>query len=170
MAATYEPIATYTTVSGDKSVTFSSIPGTYTDLVIIGQWGDSTNSSQSMQVILNNDTGSNYSFTRMNGTGSAAQSARYTSEPAGNVNQSIGADNTLNLNFTANFMNYSNATTYKTILYRANLTTGTYPGAETGVNLWRSTAAITSIKVQNGNGTRNMVVGSTFTLYGIAAA
>jgi hypothetical protein len=169
--ATYEPIATYTTVSGDKSITFSSIPGTYTDLVIIGQWGDSNDSSQSLQVELNGDNTSNgYSFTRLAGSGTTVYAGRYTSQVAGNVNQWVGARNNLNLSFKVDFLNYSNSTTHKTYLYRANMVTGADPGTEVGVNLWRSTAAITSIKLRNGGGVYNMVVGSKFTLYGIAAA
>jgi len=59
--ATYEPIAT-TTVSGSSTstVTFSSISGTYTDLVIIGNLGSqTTNAFPYLQ--FNGDTGSNYS-------------------------------------------------------------------------------------------------------------
>jgi hypothetical protein len=173
-AQTYIPIATYTTVSGDKSVTFGAggtLPQTYTDLVIVGQFGDASGNYNSLQVILNGDgSSSNYSFTRMNGNGSAAQSARYTAQPFGNVNQSIGATNDLNTNCIIHFFNYINQNTYKTFLYRANNPTGSYPGAEAGVNLWRSQNNITSIKLQNGGGSGNLVVNSTFTLYGIKAA
>jgi hypothetical protein len=62
-------------------------------------------------------------------------------------------------------MNYSNATTYKTMLSRAN---NGAAGVDAIANLWRSTAAISSITVKITGG--NMKAGSTFTLYGIAAA
>jgi hypothetical protein len=62
-------------------------------------------------------------------------------------------------------MNYSNSTTYKTILSRGNVT-GT--GIDLNVSLWRSTAAITNITVTSFTST--YTAGSTFTLYGIKAA
>jgi len=76
--ATYEPIAT-TTVSNSSTstVTFSSISGTYTDLIIIGNLGsETTNAFPYLQ--FNGDTGSNYSYTQLygNGNGSSAATAR----------------------------------------------------------------------------------------------
>jgi hypothetical protein len=62
------------------------------------------------------------------------------------------------------FMNYSNTTTYKTALTRSNSPYGT----EAAVNLWRNTSAITSITLFIQSSTLN--AGTTFTLYGIAAA
>jgi hypothetical protein len=60
-------------------------------------------------------------------------------------------------------MNYSNSTTYKTILGRSNAATS---GTSAAVGLWRSTSAINSIEI----GTVSFTAGSTFSLYGIAAA
>ena len=62
-------------------------------------------------------------------------------------------------------MNYSNATTYKTVITRASNANN---GVDAVVGLWRNTAAITSINVFLGTG--NLDTGSTFTLYGIKAA
>jgi hypothetical protein len=66
-------------------------------------------------------------------------------------------------------MNYSNATTFKTVLSRGNRAS-----AETAadVNLYRSTSALTRIDLAMGGSfpTNNFATGSTFTLYGIAAA
>jgi hypothetical protein len=68
--------------------------------------------------------------------------------------------------FIYNVQNYSNGTTYKTGLSRSSYA-GNYVAAY--VNLWRSTSAITSIVFSSENGA-NFITGSTFTLYGIAAA
>jgi hypothetical protein len=65
------------------------------------------------------------------------------------------------------FMNYSNATTYKTVLSRSNVAASASVSANVG--LWRNTAAITSIKLYV-YPSYNFVAGSTFTLYGIKAA
>jgi hypothetical protein len=62
-------------------------------------------------------------------------------------------------------MNYSNTTTYKTVLNRMD-DASTY--VATNVGLWRSTAAINSITIVAGTG--NLPVGLMATLYGITAA
>jgi hypothetical protein len=64
-------------------------------------------------------------------------------------------------------MNYANTTTYKNALYlSSSVASSSYVGAAVG--LWRSTAAINAVNFST-SGT-NYVNGSTFTLYGIAAA
>jgi hypothetical protein len=64
-----------------------------------------------------------------------------------------------------NIINYSNTTTYKTLLGRGNTSASRIQAT---VGLWRSTSAINRIDL-NIQGD-NFAVGSTFTLYGIAAA
>jgi hypothetical protein len=61
-------------------------------------------------------------------------------------------------------MNYSNSTTYKTVIGRGNLSSQL---AIATVGLWRSSSAITSVTIIPENG--NIAVGSTFSVYGIAA-
>jgi hypothetical protein len=159
---TYEAIATQT-VSGSSTtnITFSSIPGTYTDLVLIADATAST-SGQGMNLYFNGDAGSNYSSTRLYANGSTATSDRQTSGTF--INFAIGSFNTGQL-VVANIMNYSNTTTNKTLMLRQN-TAGAFVGALVG--LWRNTAAITTIEIIISGG--NYVVGSTFSLYGIKAA
>ena len=159
--ATYEPIATQTLGSNTTEITFSSIPATYTDLVLI--FNTKFVTAQSLTIRLNSDTGSNYSNTQLYGTGTSALSTRNT----GNAYMFLAAISTEWSTNILNFMNYSNATTNKTVLVRQS------PGntdVAANIGLWRSTAAITSISVQAYTTTTNFVTGSTFTLYGIAAA
>jgi len=164
--STYTPIATTTLGSTTASYTFTSIPSTYTDLVLIASIkSDSTGNPNTFIQVGNGsiDTATNYSWTRIYGTGSAAASSRATSVSDGVI---IG-DATPN-NFTADiahFENYSNTTTNKTILIRANAADS---ATQASVGLWRSSVAINQIKVY-ANG-RNMVAGTTLTLYGILAA
>ena len=97
----------------------------------------------------------------INGNGSSATSFRVSST------SSIGLGEIYNYscNLICQIQNYSNATTYKTNISRAN-SASDYTQAIVG--LWRNTAAITSITILTSSGTFN--TGSTFTLYGIAAA
>jgi hypothetical protein len=64
-------------------------------------------------------------------------------------------------------MNYANTTTNKSLLSRASW--GDYSLMRAIIGLWRNTNAINTIKILTANG-NNFDVGSTFTLYGIAAA
>jgi len=161
---TYVSIATQTLGSTATSITFSSIAGTYTDLVIVADAGDATPAFLKLQ--FNGDTGANYSNTVLRGDGAAAGSQRHSG------NTFIYCDVYANLQGTLGqaphriqIMNYANTTTNKTCLIRAD---NAGLGTEVIVGLWRSTAAITSVTLFVTGGT--FMVGSTFTLYGILAA
>lgn len=159
--STYEPIATTTLGSSQTSVTFSTITGSYTDLRLVMSGSMSAGADVVLQ--LNSDTGSNYSRTYLIGSGSATGSGRTASSTTMPV-FFIGATSTYSA--FADFNNYSNTTTYKTVLCRSG-DTGSY--VEANVGLWRSTAAITTIKIEAAGGP-TFSSGSTFTLYGITAA
>jgi hypothetical protein len=163
--STYTPIATQTLGSAAASVTFSSISGSYTDLRLVITTTNNSPATSNLQIQFNSDTASNYSFTRLLGDGSAASSGRSSSQTAGGIG--FYADSATDFGvFTTDIMNYSNATTYKTVISRgsaASVMVSAY------VSLWRSTAAITSLLVKNSSAV-NFKAGSTFTLYGIQAA
>jgi hypothetical protein len=82
MAITYEPIATTTLGSAAATVTFSSISGAYTDLIVVANLAQSAGSN-SLRFRLNGDTGSNYSATILRGYGSTANSVIDTSTTSG---------------------------------------------------------------------------------------
>lgn len=167
--ATYEPIATTTLSSNQNNIEFTSIPSTYTDLVIVFT-GKSTNagtSSNGMRCRVNSDTGSNYSQTNMNGNGSTASGSQETSITYFEFGEIAQTDNTSPSLNIMHIMNYANTTTYKTIMCRANTTTVVTKAI---VSLWRSTNAITSVTLSRDFGTNQIKAGSTATLYGIAAA
>ena len=165
------PIATGT-AQGSASITFSNIPQTYQDLILVSNaFISGTNSGNNYYgVRLNGDNSGNYSTTFLSGNGSSAASSRGTSN-----NQSFASYRVTNaLTFGSSnpfttvwhILNYANTSTYKTILSRsANDNNGS---GETDLNvaLWLNTAAVTSIGTgtDNGNLTFN---NSTFTLYGI---
>ena len=166
--STYTPIATQTLGSSASTVTFSSISGAYTDLVLVIT--PASSAQKDVDIRLNGDTATNYSSTVLTGNGTTATSARETSINVARVTYYSSTNTTLgNSVFIVNFMNYSNTTTYKTILTRGN---NASTGVDASVAMWRNTAAITSIvlgpNIQQGTATWS--VGSTFTLYGIVAA
>jgi hypothetical protein len=163
MATTYEPIATTTLGSAAATVTFSTISGAYTDLVVVID-GTSASTFTQLQMRINGDSASNYSTTYLWGTGSAAASDRDSNIATGAMNP--GFLGTGQGNNIFHIQNYSNTTTYKTVLARSSV-----PGnpVATTVSLWRSTAAITELRFNLISG-ENFASGSVFTLYGILAA
>jgi hypothetical protein len=165
MASTYEPIATQTLGSATSSVTFSSITGSYTDLVLIIN-GSVTSGNPSVWMRLNSDSGSNYSFTRVTGNGTSALSSFEVSQTKANIASAFGMTTTYETNLVVQIMNYSNTTTNKTTITRANTPS---LGTEASVNLYRSTSAITAIEILNSSAT-NFSTGSTFSLYGVKSA
>lgn len=161
MPTTYEPIATTTLGSNTTEISFTSIPSTYTDLVLILNTKFVT--AQSLTLRLNSDTASNYSNTQLYGTGTSALSVRNT----GNSYMFLAAISTEWSTNIFNFNNYSNTTTNKTVLVRQS--PGIYDVAA-NIGLWRSTAAISTIAIQAFTTTTNFVTGTVATLYGIKAA
>ena len=163
--ATYEPIATTTLGSEQSEITFSSIPATYTDIVLIfdGIRGDGPDLDICLR--FNSDAGNNYSNTALRGTSTTVDSYRQS-------NQSIMRLGVITLNRTmlkTNIMNYTNTTTYKTVLSRQDSINTSYGQQETA-GLWRDTSAINSITIRNQPGFGSFETGCVATLYGIKAA
>jgi hypothetical protein len=163
MPSTYEPIATQTLGSATNNITFSSIPSTYTDLILVANIGVSVATANTF-IRFNSDSGSNYSVTQLRGNGSSATSHRLSNQTRINTDYD-GFSTSLGSNIIIQVQNYSNSTTNKTTLIRTN--EAAYSTVAT-VGLWRNTAAITSIFFSVD--THNFITGSSFTLYGIKAA
>ena len=168
MATTYEPIATTTLGSAAASITLSSIPATYTDLRLVIVARGTTADNCSIQ--FNNDTGTNYSETGLQGNGSAAASWRRTNVAYIRLTNAAGlptAANTFLMN-TYDIFNYAGST-YKTVLgVNSNDQNGSGDSGRLA-GLWRSTSAITSIKIFTNFGA-DFTIGTTATLYGILKA
>jgi hypothetical protein len=159
--ATYTPLATVTLGSTAATVTFSSIPATYRDLILVANYSISSGQSQ---IQLNSDTGSNYSTVLMSGsTAGGAQSNSFTTTFFQIANL-VGEPTTTRNLLTLQLMDYSATDKHKTGLIRSN-------NAETGgavqaqANRWANTAAITSFTIYNAT----FLTGSTFSLYGVIA-
>jgi hypothetical protein len=162
--STYVPLSSVTLSTAQSQVTFSNIPQIYTDLVLVCNTGATTGAPE-IYVQVNGDTGTNYSYTILYGTGTAAGSTRVSSYTSMRIAYYSPATTTLGQQVSiTNFQNYTNSTTYKTVLTRSS---GATNGVDAIVGLWRNTAAISAITIAPSGST--FLAGSTFSLYGIGA-
>lgn len=171
MPATYEPIATTTLSSAASSITFSSIPGTYTDLrlVIVAATTNTGADGWGLFMQFNSDTGSNYSRTMVEGNGSSAISARATSVTSISVGFTLPGTSTSLWGFgEIDIFSYAGSTN-KTCLMTSSSDLNGSGWVRKSVGLWRNTNAITTVgfTVEGGNNFRS---GTSATLYGILKA
>jgi hypothetical protein len=164
MPSTYEPIATTTLGTAGLSITFSSIPATYTDLKLILTLSSATSASTRMR--LNGDTASNYSQTFIQGDGTTVGNGRFTSDTKWNL-LNTGHSTTSPFFINMDIFSYAGST-FKTALHTYNNDKDGTGTVEEYVSLWRSTSAITSIEIYRTS--INFAIGSTATLYGIKNA
>jgi hypothetical protein len=162
-AATYEAIASITSSGSTAIFDFTSVPSTYTDLVLVfvGTFGGSTNNGQRLR--FNNDANSNYDITRVYGSaGSGAYTDNNTTNTFVDINYQIAG--TIHT-FQCNIGDYANTTGKKTVVssYASPANDGTMQQAGT----WRNTNAINRVTL---DASINFVSGSMATLYGIKRA
>lgn len=163
--STYTPISSQTLTSASASVSFTSIPSTYTDLIVVINAAVASGSGDVLMTF-NGDTSNNYTYLTMTGNGSTAVSARSTSRANIPCDYNGWLTTTLAENCIIHIMNYYNTTTFKTVLTRAN---NAGVGIDLNTGVWRSRTAINQITFINNAGS-NYIAGSTFSLYGIKAA
>ena len=171
MPSTYTPIATTTLGSAASTITFSSISGTYTDLIVACKLpaNGTSNNSDGFRFQLNGDTASNYSATWLTNSGTTPVSSRESSATKGRVGNISQTTNDVGTAIVQ-FLNYSNTTTYKTVLGRSgNLNSNGDSNVFAAVSMWRSTAAITQI-VFSSSGGANFPIGTMMTIYGVKSA
>ena len=165
MAKTYEAIATSTLGSATNAITFSSIPGTYTDLriSIVGQ---ATSATADMRLSFNGDRDANYSFSLLSGNTSTVTGSGASGQSWGWVG-SMYASSTYWDAATVDIFSYTSSL-YKTFI--ANCVADRSGGGvlRTFFNMWASTSSITSLTVHS-NGD-NYSADTQITLYGIKAA
>jgi hypothetical protein len=168
--ATYSTIATQTLSSPAASVTFSSIPQTYTDLILVSnQFYVSTGGDRFATFQVGNgsvNTGSNYGWTFLDTYPGTISSGNSNNQNNGLHSYTASIPTTIPLTCTMQLMNYSSTVTNKSFLNRfsaSNINTGAY------INIWQQTTAIDIITITCGSSV-NFATGSSFSLYGIAAA
>lgn len=163
MPATYEPIATTTLSSAATTITFSSIPGTYTDLRLVASCVFV--SGTQVRIRFNSDTGSNYSRTLILGDGTSAISDRNSNQSTYTPSRDPFSSNQL---FTFDIFSYAGSTN-KSLLSTASQDANGSGNIVNGVGLWRNTGAITSIDFFSADA-NTLASGTTVTLYGILKA
>lgn len=169
MANTYTLISSNTLSSSAASVTFSSIPSTYTDLVLrISGRTDAAGTTSSGYIQINSVT-STYSYTFIRGDGSSATSGNDSASYAGFYIGGIdggGATSSTFSNQEIYIPSYT-ASQAKPVGQISSMETNATTAYTFGIaGLCSSTAAISSLTV-NLNGGVNFVSGSSFYLYGI---
>jgi len=157
---TYTPLATVTLGSSASSVTFSSIPATYRDLILV--FGGTRTTTNNIQIRFNGDTGSNYSWVNAYGFSGGADSGSQTLSFMALTSVSLVASEQVNT--IVNFMDYSATDKHKTVLSRLSQAGAV---AQMNAHRWANTAAVTSILFYADVG--DFGAGSVFSLYGIAS-
>lgn len=172
MANTYTAIATTTVGSGGiGNVEFTSIPSTYTDLVVLIslRTNDTGDNSGATRMTFNNDTGSNYSFKRVLGDGSSASTgggSGFSFIRVGNNCPASGNTASTFANVCLYIPNYRSSNNKSTSEDNVGENNSTTAYIQMNAGLWSGTSAITSIKFSAESA--NISQYSTFTLYGIS--
>lgn len=168
----YQSIATVTLSSAQTTVSFTSIPSTYSHLQIRSSWrgNRATYPVSGTNMRFNSDSSANYAWHELNGSGaSATTGASYSA-----TELNVGQPGTSVTHFAASvidILDYANTNKNKTTRTITGLdlngTIAGYPGAILlASGLWINTNAITSISFTPADGSQWQQY-SSFALYGI---
>jgi hypothetical protein len=153
---------------GAASIDFTSIAATWTDLMILVSLRDSDTGGGVFYAQFNGDTGANYSFKELRGSGSAASSAGASSGATfGARGWESSNDWTANTfgNATIYIPNYAGSTQKSISVDSVSENNATAAYANISASIWTGTAAITSISIKPATGPFRQY--STASLYGI---
>ena len=173
--SSYESIATTTVGSGGSAtITFSSIPATFTHLQSrgIGR-SDAASGLSWMYIRFNGDSGTNYASHYLQGNGTAASAGAITGSGS-NTEQRLGdfprADATSGIFGVGivDILDYTNTNKYKTTRFLGGVDKNGSGVIDLYSSLWLSTSAVTSITLTPQ--ANNWVQYSSFALYGIKGA
>jgi hypothetical protein len=161
LPGSYESIATLNGTGSSNTVTFSSIPSTYKHLQLRGILVGTA--SDTVSVAYNADTtATNYYYHRLQGTGAATNAA------AGNIRRLFDTAGTGSnyLAFVVDILDYADTNKYKTTRSLSGYDANGSGLIDFESNLWKNTAAISSIAL-NLSGGVFFSTASSFALYGI---
>lgn len=160
-----EQISTTILGSTTASVTFSSIPSTYSHLQIRMVGRSANGSAQGQMFLTFNGSATGYAYHYVGGNGSSAYSGAATAQTAISLNYAPGSTATANTFSPAilDILDYTNTSKNKTIRFLQGQADSSL-NISLNSGLWVSTSAITSITI---SATGSFVSGSRFSLYGI---
>jgi hypothetical protein len=166
--ATYIQIGSTVTVGsgGAANIDFTSIPATFTDLVILLSSRTATGGAADVEMQLNSDTtGTNYARLQIQANGSTVASSIGAGNQTGTSTGSTDTSSTFASNsiYIPNYLG-SSYKSYATDTVTENNATTAYATLRAGI--WNNGAAITNIRLKHGSGA-NFVQYSTASLYGI---
>jgi len=171
MPATYEPIATTTLGTASTTITFSSIPATYTDLKVILVVNGFTGAANFSPLLRFNGSsgGTEYSDLFINSDGTTAASASNGSADYLELPSGGSISSTIPSFFEIDIFSYTSSSVFKTLLisYSNDRSGSGWTSKKAGIR--RNTAAITSLNF-NTSSAASYAIGTTATLYGIKAA
>ena len=172
MANTYTLISSVTVGSGGAATMgFTSIPSTYTDLVlkISARNTDSANNRQ-IRLQLNSSSSAQYSYRNLYGDGGGAASSTESSITSQFVALQPAATSTASTfgNTEIYFPNYAGSTNKSSSVDGVTENNGSEAYTNLVANLWANTSAISAIELQTNSG--NFAQYSTAYLYGISNA
>jgi hypothetical protein len=168
----YESIATATGTGSSGTITFSSIPSTYKHLQIryIAKDSNAADGQVSLTMIFNSDTGANYAYHELRGTGTTAFGDGAASQNNISLRSSCFRETSSTQTMGVailDLQNYSNTSQNKTIRYFSGVDTNNGAAGQRislGSGLWINTNAITTISITT---VTNFSTSSVFSLYGI---
>ena len=177
MPTTMKLIAKQTLTGAASSISFTGIPGTYTDLLLVFSGrtdysGGLNGGVQDIVVRVNNDSGNNYSFRALYGqtstagsfSGSSVSSIHFGNAPTATSTASTFCSNELYI------PNYAGSTNKSMSLTAVRENNSTFGDVRAIAGLWSSTDAITRVDVITDYPSGSLVSGSSMTLYGITKA
>jgi hypothetical protein len=163
------PIATVTLAADSGSINFASIPQDYQDLMIVARIRD-TNASGTPAYFnyMNNNGGSVYSATQVQGDGSSGSSGRISNQGVMGIGLQNGSTSTAGLfSFQEIHILDYKSSNFKSILFNSSVDNAGSGATRFAVGLFRDTNPITQFSF---NAAATFVNGSTATLYGIKAS
>ena len=165
----YESIATTTLSTNTSTITFSSIPATYTHLQLRGIARLSSTSNYG-EITFNSDAAANYTFHKLNGNGSSASA--YGASGTNSIYLDYLAYNSTTASafgvFVVDILDYLNTNKFKTVRYLGGNDGNGNGGIDLASGAWRSTSAISTLTIKGyNNGADPFVTYSSFSLYGV---
>ncbi len=163
--------------SDAMSVEFTSIPGTYRHLLLKGSTRSARTNARydGSSLTFNDDTGSNYSYTALFGSGGVPAGTEDLGRPNFNYAFDALAQSSASNGFSAGelwILDYASTDKFTGMIGGVSATNSALDASDYEQTLvhghWKSTAAVTKIKVKSGLGDFKQY--TTFTLYGLNSA